>query len=69
VPDSGVSSHIDVTSNVALITENEALPVRVATPKDDLVASDLANPAAAQVVTKISGVLRFLQDTSDLSMH
>jgi hypothetical protein len=61
-PDPAVSSHMNVTGNVALISENEVLPVDDATTKDDLVLWDLSNPVAPQVVKKFSGVVRFLQD-------
>jgi uncharacterized secreted protein with C-terminal beta-propeller domain len=61
-PDPAVSSHMNVTGNVALISENEVLPVHDATTKDDLVLWDLSNPVAPQVVKKFSGVVRFLQD-------
>lgn len=61
-PDPAVSSHMNVTGNLALISENEVLPVHDATTKDDLVLWDLSNPVAPQVVKKSSGVVRFLQD-------
>jgi hypothetical protein len=40
-PDPAVSSHMSVTGNLALISENEPLPVHDATTKDDLVLWDL----------------------------
>jgi hypothetical protein len=61
-PDPGVSSQMNVTGNLALITENEVAPVHDANSKDDLVLWDLSNPVAPQVVKKFSGVVRFLQD-------
>jgi hypothetical protein len=61
-PDPAVSIHMNVTGNLALISENEVLPVHDATTKDDLVLWDLSNPVAPQVVKKFSGVIRFLQD-------
>lgn len=36
-PDRSASSHMNVTGNLALITEHEVLPVHPAPPKDDLV--------------------------------
>jgi hypothetical protein len=62
-PDPAVSSHMNVTGNLALITEREVLPANADTSKDDLVLWDLGNPAAPQVVKKFSGVVRFLQDS------
>jgi hypothetical protein len=61
-PDTSVSSHMNVTGDLALITEHEAQPVHAQTSKDDLIVWDLSNPAAPQVVKKFSGVVRFLQD-------
>lgn len=61
-PDPTVSSHMDVTGNLALITEHEVQPVHASTSKDDLVLWDLSNPAAPKVVKKFSGVVRFLLD-------
>jgi LVIVD repeat-containing protein len=61
-PDPAVSSHMNVTGDLALITENEGFPVHAATSKDDLVLWDLSNPTAPQVVRKFSGVVRFLLD-------
>ena len=54
---------MNVTGNLALITEREVLPANAARSKDDLVLWDLSNPAAPQVVKKLSGVVRFLQDS------
>ena len=62
-PDPAVSSHMNVTGNLALITERNVPPANAATSKDDLVLWDLSNPAAPQVVKKFSGVVRFLQDS------
>jgi hypothetical protein len=61
-PDPAVSSHMNVTGNLALIPEREVLPAKPATSKDGLVLWDLSNPAAPQVVKKFSGVVRFLLD-------
>ena len=61
-PDPAVSSHMNVTGNLALIPEREVLPTKPANSKDDLVLWDLSNPAALQVVKKFSGVVRFLLD-------
>jgi hypothetical protein len=61
-PDPAVSSHMNLTGNLALIPEREVLPAKPASSKDDLVLWDLSNPAALQVVKKFSGVVRFLLD-------
>jgi hypothetical protein len=61
-PDPAVSSRMNVTGNLALITEREVPPANAATSKDDLVLWDLSNPVAPQVVKKFSGVVRFLLD-------
>ena len=60
-PDPSVSSHMNVTGNLALISETEVLPVHDAS-KDDLVLWDLSNPSAPQVVKKVTGVVKLLQD-------
>ena len=65
-PDPAVSSHMNLTGNLALITEREVLPANAATSKDDLVLWDLSNPTAPQVVKKFSGVVRFLQDSHNV---
>jgi hypothetical protein len=64
-PDPAVSSHMNVTGNLALITKREAPPANPATSKDDLVLWDLSNPGAPQVVKKFSGVVRFLLDNKN----
>jgi hypothetical protein len=43
-PDLTVSSHMNVTGNLTLITETAALPVHSASSKNDLVFWDLSNP-------------------------
>lgn len=62
-PDPAVSSRMNVTGNLALITGREVPAANAATSKDDLVLWDLSNPAAPQVVRKFSGVVRFLRDS------
>ena len=64
-PDPAVSSHMNVTGNLALITETVALPVHSASSTNDLVIWDLSNPGAPQVVKRFSAVVRFLQDSSN----
>jgi hypothetical protein len=61
-PDPAVSSHMNVTGNLALITETVALPAHSASFTNDLLVWDLSNPGAPQVVKKFSAVVRFLQD-------
>ena len=61
-PDPAVSSHMNVTGNLALITETEVHPAPSAGAKNDLVVWDLSSPAAPQVVRRFSAVVRFLQD-------
>lgn len=64
-PDPAVSSHMNVTGNLALITETMALPTHSASSTNDLVIWDLSNPGAPQVVKRFSAVVRFLQDSSN----
>jgi hypothetical protein len=61
-PDPAVSSRMDVTGNLAIIAENQMLPIRSSTSNDDLVLWDLSNPAAPRVVQKFTGVVKWLQD-------
>ena len=62
-PDPTVSSHMNVTGSLALITKREASPASAATSRDDLILWDLSHPAAPQVVKRFSGVVRFLRDS------
>ena len=62
-PDPAVSSRMNVSGDLALITERDVPPANAATSKDDLVLWDLSNPATPQVVKKFSGVVRFLLDS------
>jgi hypothetical protein len=57
-----VSSRINLTGDLAVISESEALPMHSSRFNDDLVLWDLSNPAAPQVVQKFSGVVKWLQD-------
>jgi hypothetical protein len=61
-PDRAVSSRMNVTGDLAIITETEVLPMHSSTTNDDLVLWDLSNPAAPRVVQKFSGVVKWLQD-------
>lgn len=61
-PNSAASSRMDVTGNLAIIAENEMLPVRGSSSNDDLVLWDLSNPAAPRVAQKFTGVVKWLQD-------
>jgi hypothetical protein len=56
---------MNVTGDLAIITETGALPVGGSTANGDLVLWDLSNPAAPRVVQKFSGVIRWLQDERD----
>jgi hypothetical protein len=60
-PDPAVSSRMNVTGDLAIIAETEALPMR-GTSNDELVLWDLSNPAVPRVVQKFSGVVKWLQD-------
>jgi hypothetical protein len=64
-PDPAVSSHMNVTGNLALITETAALPAHSTSFTNDLVIWDLSNPGAPQVVKRFSAVIRFLEDSSN----
>ena len=60
-PDPAVSSRMNLTGDLAIIAESEALPARNPS-NDNLVLWDLSNPAAPQVVQKFAGVVKWLQD-------
>jgi len=53
---------MNVTGNLAIIAENQMLPMRSSTSNDDLVLWDLSNPAAPRVVQKFTCVVKWLQD-------
>ena len=59
--DPAVSSRMNLTGDLAIVAESEALPTRNPS-NDDLVLWDLSNPAAPRVVQKFSGVVKWLQD-------
>ena len=61
-PNPATSSRMNVTGNLAIIAENQMLPIRSSTSNDDLVLWDLSNPAAPRVVQKFTGVVKWLQD-------
>ena len=61
-PNTVTSSRMNVTGNLAIIAENQMLPMRSSTSNDDLVLWDLSNPAAPRVVQKFTGVVKWLQD-------
>jgi hypothetical protein len=60
-PDPAVWSRMNLTGDLAIIAESEALPTRNPS-NDDLVLWDLSNPAVPRVVQKFSGVVKWLQD-------
>ncbi len=61
-PDPAVSSRMNLTGDLAIIAENQVLPMHSSTTNDDLVLWDLSNPAAPRVVQRFSGVVKWLQD-------
>src|SRR6266478_5949006 len=58
-PDPAVSSRVNVTGDLAIISESG---LRTAPPTMTLVLWDLSNPAAPRAVQKLSGVVKWLQD-------
>jgi hypothetical protein len=60
-PDPTMSSRMNLTGDLAIIAESDALPTRKPS-NDDLVLWDLSNPAAPRVVQKFAGVVKWLQD-------
>lgn len=64
-PDPALSGRMNVTGDLAIISESDISPMRGTTSSDDLVLWDLSNPAAPRVVRKFSGVVRWLQDERD----
>ena len=65
-PDPAVSSRMNLTGDLAIISESEALPMHSSRSNDDLVLWDLSDPAAPQIVQKFSGVVKWLQDERNL---
>jgi hypothetical protein len=61
-PDPAVSSRMNLTGDLAIISESEVLPMHSNRSDDDLVLLDLSNPASPQVVQKFPGVVKWLQD-------
>ena len=61
-PDPAVSSRMNVTGDLAIISGTGDRPMHGGTSNEDLVLWDLSNPAAPRVVQKFSGVVKWLQD-------
>jgi hypothetical protein len=61
-PDPAVSSRMNLTGDLAIISESEVVPRHSSASNDDLVLWDLSNPTAPRVVQKFSGVVKWLQD-------
>ena len=62
-PHPAASSRMNVTGNLAIIAENEILPMQgSSSSNDDLVLWDLSNPAPPRIVQKFTGVIKWLQD-------
>jgi hypothetical protein len=61
-PNPATPSRMNVTGSLAIIAENQMLPMRSSASNDDLVLWDLSNPAAPRVVQKFTGVVKWLQD-------
>jgi len=61
-PDPALSNRLNVTGDLAIISESEAPPTHINASNDDLVLWDLSNPAAPRVVQKFAGVVKWLQD-------
>lgn len=55
-------SSLNLTGNLAIVTDTRALPTRTNTSNGDLVLWDLSNPAAPRIVRQFSGVVKWLQD-------
>jgi hypothetical protein len=61
-PDPSLSNRLNVTGDLAIISESEVPPTHINASNDDLVLWDLSNPAAPRVVQKFAGVVKWLQD-------
>jgi hypothetical protein len=61
-PNPATPSRMNVTGSLAIIAENQMLPMRSSASNDDLVLWDLSNPAAPGVIQKSTGVVKWLQD-------
>jgi hypothetical protein len=64
--DLAVSGRVNLTGDLAVISESSVLPVRGIGSDHDLVVWDLSNPAFPRVVQKFSGVVKWLQDERNL---
>jgi hypothetical protein len=63
--DPAVFGRMNLTGDLAIIAESEALPLRSSGSSHDLVVWDLSNPASPRVVQKFAGVVKWLQDERD----
>ena len=61
-PDPALSARMNVTGDLAIVAESEAVPMHSKTSDEDLVVWDLSNPAAPRIVQKFSAVVKWLQD-------
>jgi hypothetical protein len=61
-PDPALLGRMNVTGDLAIVAESEAVPMHSKTSDEDLVVWDLSNPAAPRVVQKFSAVVKWLQD-------
>ncbi len=61
-PDVTLPGTMNLTGNLALIAQSEALPMPHEMPTDDLVLWDISKPATPRVVQKFSGVVKWLED-------
>lgn len=60
--DPAVFGRMNLSGDLAIIAESEALPLRSSGSSRDLVVWDLSNPASPRVVQKFPGVVKWLQD-------
>ena len=61
-PDPSLAGSMNLTGNLAIVSQTRISSTSNVSPKDDLVFWDLSNPTAPRVVQKFSGVVKWLED-------
>lgn len=61
-PDQSVSSRMNLTGDLGIVSENASLSEQQFAANEGLVLWDLSDPVAPRVVQKFSGVIKWLED-------
>jgi hypothetical protein len=61
-PNPSLAGALDLTGNLAIVSQTQIPSMPSTSTKDDLVFWDLTNPTAPRVVQKFSGVVKWFQD-------